>query len=256
MRKKIVSLALSVSLLMTAATAYALHQNYRGFPIVNVIVNENPIKMDVPAIVMDGRTLLPLRAVAEALGATVHWDQELSTVYVTDSRGGTPLIAPQATAALTALRDRDWETLASLVHPDLGVRFSPYGNIKPVAGGDRVRTAAQVRLGFTDTAVYRWGHYDGTGDPIDLSFQGYFNRFVYNADFVNAPVVKYNRIAGRGNTLINLHEVYPHGQFVEYHFPGFDPQFGGMDWQSLRLVFAEKSGNWYLVGIVHDQWTI
>jgi hypothetical protein len=29
-----------------------------------------------------------------------------------------------------------------------------------------------------------------------------------------------------------------------------------MDWQSLRLVFEETAGNWYLVGIVHDQWTI
>jgi hypothetical protein len=29
-----------------------------------------------------------------------------------------------------------------------------------------------------------------------------------------------------------------------------------MDWRSLRLVFEEQGGSWYLVGIVHDQWTI
>jgi len=29
-----------------------------------------------------------------------------------------------------------------------------------------------------------------------------------------------------------------------------------MDWRSLKLVFKEKDGNWYLVGVVHDEWTI
>jgi len=43
---------------------------------------------------------------------------------------------------------------------------------------------------------------------------------------------------------------------VEYHFPGIDPQYGGLDWRSLRLVFQQSGGEWYLVGIIHDQWTI
>jgi UDP-N-acetyl-2-amino-2-deoxyglucuronate dehydrogenase len=30
----------------------------------------------------------------------------------------------------------------------------------------------------------------------------------------------------------------------------------GMDWRSLRLVFEKKNDIWYLVGIIHDQWTI
>ena len=32
--------------------------------------------------------------------------------------------------------------------------------------------------------------------------------------------------------------------------------FDGMDWKSLRLVFQEKDNIWYLVGIIHDGWTI
>jgi hypothetical protein len=43
---------------------------------------------------------------------------------------------------------------------------------------------------------------------------------------------------------------------VEYHFSGFVEDYGGMDWVSLRLVFIEEEGSWFLVGIVHDQWTI
>ena len=61
---------------------------------------------------------------------------------------------------------------------------------------------------------------------------------------------------GQGNSLNNIREFYPGSYFVEYHFSGFDPQYAGMDWQSLRLVFLEEDGVWLLVGIVHDQWTI
>jgi hypothetical protein len=43
---------------------------------------------------------------------------------------------------------------------------------------------------------------------------------------------------------------------VEYHFSGFDKKFEGMDWASLKLVFENSNNEWYLVGIVHDQWTI
>jgi hypothetical protein len=43
---------------------------------------------------------------------------------------------------------------------------------------------------------------------------------------------------------------------IEYYFSGFDPQYGGMDWRSLRLVFIKDSNNWYLAAIVHGEWTI
>jgi len=101
-----------------------------------------------------------------------------------------------------------------------------------------------------------WGAYDGTGDPINLTFEGYYNKFIYDVDFANAKIIGNNTVVGHGNSLINISEVYPGAVFIEYHFPGFDPQYNGMDWRSLRLIFEEKDGAWYIVGIVHDQWTI
>jgi hypothetical protein len=35
-----------------------------------------------------------------------------------------------------------------------------------------------------------------------------------------------------------------------------NPKNEGLGWQSLRLVFEEFEGNWKLVGIIHNQWTI
>ncbi len=45
-------------------------------------VNGNPVPMDTSAVVKDGRTLLPVRAVGEALGAKIGWDQQSGTVSI------------------------------------------------------------------------------------------------------------------------------------------------------------------------------
>ena len=107
-----------------------------------------------------------------------------------------------------------------------------------------------------DTTVYTWGEYDGSGFPINLSFADYYTRFVYDQEFVHPHLVGINNVIGFGNTLVNIADVHPNGSFVEFHFTGFDPQYEGMDWRSLFLVFEQLDGNWVLVGIVHNEWTI
>ena len=41
---------------------------------------ENEIDLDVPAMIVDESTMIPLRAVSEALGANVEWNQQSNTV--------------------------------------------------------------------------------------------------------------------------------------------------------------------------------
>jgi hypothetical protein len=143
-----------------------------------------------------------------------------------------------------------------LVHPVLGVRFSPYATVQAGVGGDLVFSADELPGLMADPAVYHWGTYDGSGLPIDATFRAYNDEFVYDVDFARPDVVGFNERVGQGNSIDNIATVYPNGVMVEYHFEGFDPQYAGMDWRSLRLVFEELGGIWYLVGIVHDQWTI
>jgi hypothetical protein len=103
--------------------------------------------------------------------------------------------------------------------------------------------------------VYTWGVYDGSGEPINLTFEAYYEEFVYSADFAEAEQVAVNERLGQGNTINNIQEFFPQSSFVEYYLPGSE-EFGGMDWESLRLVFVEDGDTWLLVGIVHDEWTI
>lgn len=46
-------------------------------------VGDRLVTLDVPATVIDGRTLVPVRAVSEALSCDVQWDGETSTVIIT-----------------------------------------------------------------------------------------------------------------------------------------------------------------------------
>lgn len=71
-----------------AATASATGDNgdYKGNPIVKVIVDQMEVHSEVPAIKLDGTTLIPLRAVAENLGAKVAWNEETQTALVTKEK--------------------------------------------------------------------------------------------------------------------------------------------------------------------------
>lgn len=163
------------------------------------------------------------------------------------------LVEARATYALNALKSMSGTQLASIAHPDKGVRFSMYANIH--TDRDQVLTATDLPRAFIDPRVRLWGISDGKGEDVRLTFADYYPKWVWDVDFSNAPDVAYNRAIGTGNTIDNSATVYPDAVMVEYHFAGFDPQYGGMDWRSLRLFFEQKNGTWYLVGIVHAQWT-
>lgn len=140
-----------------------------------------------------------------------------------------------ADSVVKALNNRDLVTLASFVHPEKGVRFSPYGFVDTTATKHFAAGAFQ-NAKLSD--VHNWGDFDGSGDPIKFSIERYFKRFVTNADYLRAPQRSYNQFRGLGNSLNNLQQVFPSAVFVEYFYPGFDKKYEGMDWSCLG-----KEGN-------------
>jgi hypothetical protein len=159
-----------------------------------------------------------------------------------------------ALAVINVLKAKDTTKLAIIAHPDKGVRFSMYPFVH--LDTDQVLKAADLAGAFTDPKVRLWGISDGQGAEVRLTFANYYPRYIYDVDFVKAPQVSYNRAIGSGTMTDNSATAYPDAVMVEFYYPGFDPQYGGMDWRSLRLFFEQKNGTWFLVGIVHGQWTI
>lgn len=166
----------------------------------------------------------------------------------------TPLTLEEAAEkVIIALAEKDLAAVAEFVHPEQGVRFSPYTYVDDshqVFAGDELS-------GLTGSdEIFMWGYFDGTGDPIELTFDDYFGRFIYSHDFANPEAMAVDEELGYSSMINNIADFYPGSSFVEYHFSGFVEDYGGLDWVSLRLVFIEENGSWFLIGIVHDQWTI
>lgn len=155
---------------------------------------------------------------------------------------------------MESIKEKDMNALSTYIHESKGLRFTPYTNID--IENDRVFNSEQVIGLNEDNTIYNWGNYDGSGHPIDLKFSDYYDEFIYSQDFLNPQMIGNNMTIGMGNSINNIDKAYPNGSFIEFHFTGIDPQYEGIDWESLKLVFEEDNGNWKLVGIVHDQWTI
>lgn len=176
--------------------------------------------------------------------------------HVPELVGGTephPVVGPLALEVVARLARKDIAWLASMAHPKKGIRFSPYAYVDPEE--DVVLSSEEIVQLWNSGKALKWGYWDGEGGDIDFTFSEYYERFVYDADFVQSDEWSFNHSIGLGNTRDNSSEVYPGSVIVEFHIPGVDPQYGGMDWRSLRLVFEDFAGEWYLVGIIHAEWT-
>ena len=166
-------------------------------------------------------------------------------------------IARRARQAILALKSRNLNKLSEMVHPAKGLRFSPYHSVNLEKHGDLVFSRRQVKGLMTSKKRYLWGAEDGSGDPIRKTFAPYYRLYVYDHDFSKAKDVTYNSdTLSSGNLVNNIRESYPAAIIVEYHFPGFEEKYGGMDWKSLWLIFEQQGSAWYLVGIAHGEWTI
>ena len=164
------------------------------------------------------------------------------------------IIKETADKLIHAISDKDSETISDYVHPVKGIRFTPYTNVS--VEHDVVLSAGKMKNFFKDQDAYLWGYYDGKGDEIRLTPGKYYDKFIYSEDFVNAKDIGYNEVLSYGNMVENQFEVYDNPIVVEYYFPGFNSEYAGLDWKSLRLVFEQYENSWKLVGIIHNQWTI
>ncbi|MFT3902147.1 MAG: hypothetical protein QM727_03200 [Niabella sp.] len=154
---------------------------------------------------------------------------------------------------LTVFKNKEYTKLDIFIHPVEGVRFSPYAYIDPA--NDRKVSKHDFDALVSSNKKLKWGAYDGSGDAIILTPREYFGRFVYDANFLAAGSKGVNKVLKTGNTIDNIKSAYPDADFTESHLDGSSKN-AGLDWKSVRLVFRLYEGKYYLVGVVHDGWTI
>ncbi len=159
-----------------------------------------------------------------------------------------------ASEVVLCLKERDYKELAKWVDDQRGVTFTPYSAVD--VDYDLTFTKKQIAEAEESTTVYNWGLTDGSGLPIQLTMTDYFDQFVYNADYAQATQIAVDKVLISGNSLENVADAYGGCRFVDFSFPSRDPELSGLDWCSLKLVFAPNESEWSLVGIIHGQWTV
>ena len=81
--------------------------------------------------------------------------------------------------------------------------------------------------------------------------------YILSRDFPNPSAINVNSDRASGNTQNNAASVYPGGIRVEYYIePSIRDTVPENDWTALRLVFEKSGGSWFLVAVIHDEWTI
>jgi len=76
--KYVVGLVFVFVLILSVSVGYANEEQQ-----ITVLLDSNPIKFDVAPTIIDGVTLVPLRAIFEALDINVGWDEATQTVMCT-----------------------------------------------------------------------------------------------------------------------------------------------------------------------------
>jgi hypothetical protein len=160
-----------------------------------------------------------------------------------------------ADAALAAFQAKDGVRLASLVHPEKGVRFSPSAFVN--VDEDVVLSRDQIKGFWKDSTSYRWGYAEGTGDAITMTPAAYAERYILDRDFSTATSVNINDDQATGTTYNNAADIYPTAMRVEYYIdPAVKDPRRVNEWAAIRLVLENVQGCWLLIAVIHDGWSV
>lgn len=153
---------------------------------------------------------------------------------------------------LSVLKNKNYKAFAEYIHLEKGVRFSMYAFTS--INDDKHFTKSDFIKYQPTKTIFTWGARDGSGDSYKATINQYLKDWVFVKDFTNANY-SFNEFQGGGNSLNNLKEIYPDTDFTENYIKGTGEN-NEMDWNTLRLIFEEFQGKYYLIGVVNDRWTI
>jgi hypothetical protein len=164
-------------------------------------VNGETKTLDAPATIINSRTLIPLRFVGEAIGATIKWDSSTRTAYIsTSDSSDVPEEEPVEEPEEPASSD---ETIVDIMFNDEKMTLDPDARIQ-----DSTTIAPVTDLLRAQGANYAW-----QGDSLHITFNG--NEVIVNKNSdqaaVNGETVTLPTVTSiiEGRTLIPVSLVSP-----------------------------------------------
>ncbi|MFD2706638.1 hypothetical protein [Salibacterium lacus] len=163
-------------------------------------------------------------------------------------------VAAAAQSVVDYLISQDLTRLSELVHPEEGVLFSPYIHVDENEA--QVFQAEDIESFFQSEQQYVWGTQDGSGRPIEMTPSSYYEEYIYDPGLSDPDEINVGETSQRGNMLPNIQETFPDATVVEFYVEG-SGESAGMNWSALNVVMKQDdSGEWKLVALVNDEWTI
>ena len=105
-----------------------------------------------------------------------------------------------AVEILRFVKTRNYKKLASFIHPEYGIRFSPFAYIDTT--DDRKFYADELLLLAKQGKRINWNSsWDSERSPEFLTIDQYFKRYVYDVDFLNAELISLNKFHTPGHRL-------------------------------------------------------
>ncbi|WP_345992574.1 hypothetical protein AAEU33_10615 [Chryseobacterium sp. Chry.R1] len=153
---------------------------------------------------------------------------------------------------LQALKNKDYQKFSEFIHPQKGIRFSMYAFVD--LKDDKHFSKADFEKYVQTKTQFTWGSHDGSGELYKETIKDYLEKWVFSKDFTHSTY-SFNEFQGGGNSLNNLKEIYPGHDFTENYIKGTE-KYGEMDWKTLRFVYEEFEGKYYIIAVINDQWTV
>jgi hypothetical protein len=147
----------------------------------------------------------------------------------------------------------DWTGFSEHFHPTEGCTFVPYTFMTE---DEQVFTAKSFQESIKNNTKHNWGEQDGSGNPIISTIKDYSSNYIYSANFKDSLVeIHYNQDFAFSNTQNNIYEYFPFSDAIEYYHPG-SKGYEDMDWRSVIFRCSLIDGKYYLIAVVHNEWTI
>lgn len=145
---------------------------------------------------------------------------------------------------------QDGERLASLVHPERGLRMrQSWWNPEITLYGEDIENL------FTSAEKIDWGIQDGSGEPLVGSFSEIMLPLMQK-DMEILPEIGCNEILHGGTAgLIQLPDGYEGISLLSLYNPGTDT-YDGMDWGTWVVGVELWQGRYYVSFLVHYGWEI
>lgn len=191
-----------------------------------------------------------LRLYISVRNGEIYYTYELDSLERLDWWITTPKF--QASVLMKAIHEKDFNELEKYIFPWDALIFSPYINVLDNVVGISWENITQT-YNWDDKFV--WGHFQWSWKPIEMTFEGYFEEFVYDKNYYNNSEIIYENVVQRWNMINNIKDMFPNSYVVEFYLAPKNSEID-MDWTSLNMVFKKKWVNRYLEAVVHDEWTI